>query len=361
MLCPCEIQRESLQNSKRVRLHRRRTQEVLQGCSAGARKQMNPEPSLRPYGDAPPERGGPSPHLSDYWQVVLRRLWLVLLVFGVTTASAIFAVSRQRVYFQSSLSLQVNDPAQPARGLVQPGRISGLDIFVDPIESEIQVLRSTQIATAVVDSLGLRLRSVSADQVHSDLFLDARVTSDAEDQRLQLVYDGEERNAQLRTINGTAVGTAVVGTRLESPSLSFTLQPPPEEARVYELELVPAAAVAGEIMGNLSAAPRQSTNLIDVYFLAPDRIIVPRILNAAAAKLRRRGAERAARRATADIDFVEQRLDSARIQLTRSAAQIRAFRESDAYSDLPVRYSRTTARRFVKRRINSATRLGIFT
>ena len=150
MLCPCEIQRESLQNSKRVRLHRRRTQEVLQGCSAGARKQMNPEPSLRPYGDAPPERGGPSPHLSDYWQVVLRRLWLVLLVFGVTTASAIFAVSRHRVYFQSSLSLQVNDPAQPARGLVQPGRISGLDIFVDPIESEIQVLRSTQIATAVI-------------------------------------------------------------------------------------------------------------------------------------------------------------------------------------------------------------------
>ena len=305
---------------------------------------MNPEPSLRPYGDAPPERGGPSPHLSDYWQVVLRRLWLVLLVFGVTTASAIFAVSRHRVYFQSSLSLQVNDPAQPARGLVQPGRISGLDIFVDPIESEIQVLRSTQIATAVVDSLGLRLRSVSADQVRSDLFLDARVTSDAEDQRLQLVYDEEGRNAQLRTIDGTAVGTAAVGARLESPSLSFTLQPPPEEARVYELELVPAAAVAGEIMGNLSAAPRQSTNLIDVYFLAPDRIIVPRILNAAAAELRQRGAERAARRATADIDFVEQRLDSARIQLTRSAAQIRAFRESGAYSDLSVQEQQLVTR-----------------
>ena len=106
---------------------------------------MNPDASLRPYGDAPPpERSASSsPHLSDYWQVVSRRLWLVLLVFGVTTASAIWAVSRQRVYYQSHLSLQVNNPAQSARGLVQQSAISGLDIFVDPIQSEIQVLRST--------------------------------------------------------------------------------------------------------------------------------------------------------------------------------------------------------------------------
>src|SRR5688572_19561584 len=129
------------------------------------RKQMNPEPSLRPYADVEPERAGSSPHLSDYWQVVSRRLWLVLLVFGVTTASAIWAVSRQRVYYQAHLSLQVNDPAQGARGLVTPGRISGIDIYVDPIESEIQVLRSTPIAAAVADSVGLRLRPTSEDLV----------------------------------------------------------------------------------------------------------------------------------------------------------------------------------------------------
>jgi len=141
---------------------------------------MNPEPTLRPYGNADPDRSGPSPHLSECWQVVSRRLWLVLLVFGVTTASAIWAVSRQRIYYQSHLSLQVNDPAQPARGLT-PGRISGLDIFVDPIESEIQVLRSTPIAAAVVDSLGLGLRPASDDRVRSDLFRDMRVEQGAPD------------------------------------------------------------------------------------------------------------------------------------------------------------------------------------
>jgi polysaccharide biosynthesis transport protein len=294
-----------------------------------------PAESLRPYGDAPPERStGGSPHLSDYWQVVSRRLWLVLLVFGVTTASAIWAVSRQRIYHQAHLALQVNDPAQTARSLVAPGRVSGIDIFVDPIESEIQVLRSTPIAAAVVDSLGLRLKPASSDRVRSDLFRDVRVAPNAPDGRFELVYDAAGRTAELRTPDGTVVGTAAVGSRMETPSVGFLLQPAPGEARSYQVDIVPTGSAAGEIQENLSATPRASTNLIDVYFISPDRVIAPRILNLAGSELRQRGAERVARRATADIDFVEQRLDSARGQLARSAASIRAFKQSPGYTNL---------------------------
>jgi succinoglycan biosynthesis transport protein ExoP len=290
--------------------------------------------SLRPYGDAPPpERpAGGSPHLSDYWQVVSRRLWLVLLVFGVTTASAIWAVSRQRVYYQAHLALQVNDPAQTARSLVAPGRVSGIDIFVDPIESEIQVLRSTPIAAAVVDSLGLRLKP--AGRVRSDLFRDVRVAPDAPDGRFELVYDATGRSAQLRTLDASVLGTAAVGSRMETPSIGFHLEPAPEEARTYAVDLVSTGVAAGEIQENLSATPRASTNLIDVYFISPDPVVAPRILNLVASELRQRGAERVARRATADIDFVEQRLDSARGQLARSAAGIRAFKQSPGYTNL---------------------------
>ena len=35
------------------------------------------------------EAVGTSPHIADYWQVIARRLWLVMLIFGVTTAAAI--------------------------------------------------------------------------------------------------------------------------------------------------------------------------------------------------------------------------------------------------------------------------------
>ena len=51
----------------------------------------------------------------------------------------------------------------------------------------------------------------------------------------------------------------------------------------YPLDLIATSSAASEIVANLSATPRESTNLIDVYFLAPDPIVVPRVLNVAAA------------------------------------------------------------------------------
>ena len=73
---------------------------------------MAHEPALRPQGD--PEGGYPAnaPHLSDYWQVLSRRIWVVVAGFVSTTSVAIWFVSRQQTFYQSSLAVQVEDPLQ---------------------------------------------------------------------------------------------------------------------------------------------------------------------------------------------------------------------------------------------------------
>ena len=63
------------------------------------------------------ELAGSSPHIADYWQVITRRLWLVVLIFGATTASAIWAVSQQRTIFETTSSIQINDPLEITRQL----------------------------------------------------------------------------------------------------------------------------------------------------------------------------------------------------------------------------------------------------
>lgn len=293
---------------------------------------MSTEPTLRPYGDVEPERFGGAPHLSDYWQVISRRLWLVLVVFTVTAASSIWAVSRQRVFYQGSMSLQVNDPLERQRGLVVGARVSGMDIFVDPIESEIQVLRSSSIATVVADSVGLRLRRVPADQLRSELFRDIHVDKDAPNGRYQLVYEADGREAVLRMTDGTTLGSAFVGDRLDAGFVSFVLQRPPSETRVYDVEIVPTTAVLGEI--SFSAAPRESTNIIDVSLVHPDPALVPPILNAAGHALREKGAERVRQTARADIDFINERLDSAQSQLEQSTSAIQSFKKTQDFMDL---------------------------
>ena len=296
---------------------------------------MTSEPSLRPFGDAEPERTGGVPHISDYWQVIARRLWLVLVVFTVTSASSIWAVSRQRVFYQGTLALQVNDPLQRQRGLIAAGRVSGMDIFVDPIESEIQVLRSSTIASTVADSMGLRLRRVPPDALRSQLVQGVRVAAEAPEGRYQLVYGADGRSAIFRAPDGTVLGTAEVGTRLDAGFLSFDLQPPPDESRIHDLEIVPVIAVQGEAA--FAASPREATNIIDVSLIHPDPLLVPGILNFAGLALREKGAERVRQQARADIDFINERLDSAQSQLTRSMTQIRDFKKTQAFTNLSSR------------------------
>ena len=60
---------------------------------------------------------GASPHIVDYWQVISRRLWLVVLIFGVTTASGIWASSQQSTVYETNSSIQINDPLEVTRQL----------------------------------------------------------------------------------------------------------------------------------------------------------------------------------------------------------------------------------------------------
>ncbi len=141
---------------------------------------------------------GASPHIADYWQVISRRLWLVVLIFGVTTASAIWAVSQQRTIYETRNSIQINDPLEITRGLSSPSmRVSGLNIYVDPIESEIQVLASAQVARQVIDKLAMRVLPGNTNLTRSELFLDAWMDPDMPDGPLQLVYDEEGVQARI--------------------------------------------------------------------------------------------------------------------------------------------------------------------
>ncbi|HEX9885631.1 MAG TPA: polysaccharide biosynthesis tyrosine autokinase, partial [Longimicrobiales bacterium] len=226
-----------------------------------------------------------------------------------------------------------------ARGLVTGGvRVTGMDIYVDPIQSEIQVLQATQLARAVADSVGLRLFPVGPDLVRSDLALNPVVAPGTASGLYQLVYDGSGVNAELRSEDGQVLGAGSVGTVLDAGAISFTLQPPPREDRIYGLRVVPSEAVAGEITGALTASPRgESTNIIDVFYVSPDPVLAPRVLNAMAAELRDRGARRVAQQAAQSIVFIEDNLDSIRQERETSARRIQQFRESGEFTNLTAR------------------------
>ncbi len=118
----------------------------------------------------------------------------MLVIFTVTTASSIFKVSQSRTTYTATVALQVNDPQDRSSGLVNIPSVGGLNLFVDPIESEIQVLGSATIKATVVDSRGMRLARVPVEDARSLIMRDVWVAPDVPDyQSFRLIEEFEGR------------------------------------------------------------------------------------------------------------------------------------------------------------------------
>ena len=283
------------------------------------------------------ELAGPSPHIADYWQVVARRLWLVVVIFGVTTASAIWAVSQQLTIYETRSSIQINDPLEVTRGLTGSSLgLSGVNLFVDPIESEIQVMASAQVARRVVEELGMRVLPENVDLVRSQLFLDAWVDPAMRDGPLQLAYDNEGVQVRILDAAGRELAEGPVGMVLDMELLRLTPQPPPNEDRSYGLVIRPTSDVQNEVLGRVGAESVESTNIVSLGFQGPDPIMAPRILNGATAALQEFGREKVRDQAQRELDFIEQRLDGAQTLLQASSQEIRDFKATAEFTNLTI-------------------------
>ena len=238
---------------------------------------------------------------------------------------------------ETTSSIQINDPLEVTRQLTVRSRgLSGISLFVDPIESEIQVLASAQVARQVVDELGMRLLPEDANLIRSQLFLDAWVDPELPDVRLELADDDEGVQVQILDATGRELAAGPVGSVLDAGPLRLTPQPPPNEDRRFGLVIRPASAVQGEVQGRLAGQSLEQTNIVHVAYRGPDPILAPKILDRATAALQSFGRDRVRDGAQRELEFIEQRLDSAITLLQESSQEIRTFKESAAFTNLTI-------------------------
>ncbi|MDT8368277.1 MAG: polysaccharide biosynthesis tyrosine autokinase [Longimicrobiales bacterium] len=295
-----------------------------------------------PPGDTPYLPRDDVGHIADYFSVFTRRLWLILGIFGITTAAAIWAVARQETVYQARLALQVNDPIERGRSLVDRPLVSGLDLFSDPIESEIQVLRSSQLARSVVHRLGLRLDLEGTDLPRSEVIDHAVVDSLAPDGvRYRLEYDGSG-SATLFDEAGRELGSAAIGERLVAAGagFSFPVQAVSDPVARFTLVVRDPIPVAAELTAGIAASRRENTSILDVSFIHDDRATTDDIVNALAEELRAIGARRVSAQAVRDIEFIREQLDSARTERSRIASRLQDFQQSRDFFSLSDRERR---------------------
>ncbi len=286
------------------------------------------------------ETGYERVHLEDYWRVVRRRLWLVVLTTVLALVAAYWSASRRPQLFRTSLTLQVGDP-RGRMGHLGDQDVSSNMLWTDPVESELQQLSTLSVAMWVVDSLQLRLQSpdIPRDLLIEEAYLnrglvgvgDHRIRID-DDGRFVIESEGAEGELSGRT--GTLV-TFPAGTLL----VRLGVQP-----GTYRLRVISQSAAESMVTGGLAASIRPETNLIDVTYTGTDPQLSIKILNAAAAALRDLGVGRSRAWADARSEFIRNILEDAGNRLRESLQDVEDYKQSRGLTSLSAEEERVLSR-----------------
>lgn len=294
-------------------------------------------PTDKPAGQLPEARYE-RVHIEDYWRVVRRRAWLILLTTLVAVLAALWAASRSPQLYRSALTLRVGDP----RGRL--GQLGDLDLtpnmlWTDPVESELQQLSTQAIAQWVVDSL--QLRAQSRDLPRALLLADVQLGVPAVpgEYRVQVGAGG---TVELRDGSESSARGAT-GQPLAFPGGSLVVRGGVEPG-TYTLEVISQSAAEALVSGGLAASIRPETNLIDVTYTGTDESLAPRILNAVAAALRNLGVSRARDWASARSEFIRGRLEEAGTNLRSALQAVEEYKQDRGLATLSAEESRVLQR-----------------
>lgn len=269
--------------------------------------------SPQPLGPVRPQSGGqgappqePVEETIDLREIlgVLRRH--AILVLGIAAACLLltaYVVLRQVPQYRAAAVIRLQDE----RGAMTGGLGSGFDGMmvgrsIDPVMSQMQVLRSRAVATEVVERTGLRMVSTtqefSAGRLEGVQIAEAFTTD-----TLHLSFADDE--VRVRGQRGEI--SAAYGTPVLISGIQFTV---PQRPGTDEAELIVLTREKGieRFLQNLSATIRESTDVIDVSYTSADARWSQEIVNTAVEVFQAQSALAAQQQARRRREFLQEQL-----------------------------------------------------
>ncbi|HEX8904575.1 MAG TPA: polysaccharide biosynthesis tyrosine autokinase, partial [Longimicrobiaceae bacterium] len=298
----------------------------MNGMVARDRIPAPPAPVEAPQPDAyEVEAGSSEMHPIREYVALLRRHWLVVLGVTVVVAGAgLYQLVRMLPVYQATATVRLTDVRRAMTG--EMGMAYGqqqLSMYTDPLLSEIQVLRSQELARGVARRAGLRLRPADAS-IPQGLVADPSVAESAPRQTVNLMF-GE------KTYDAAAAGRharAAYGAPVELGGIRFAIRSRPQ-AGTGQLEVVSLDDAAAQVLGSLVSVPRENTDVVDIRFKAGDPQLAQRVTNAAALEFQAMNAGSAQRESRRRRMFLEEQLHATDSTLLTAQAALSAFRSRE--------------------------------
>ena len=265
-------------------------------------------------------------NLREAVRVLRRHLWIVLGLTGVTLGVATFLALRAEPVYRATAVVRLADARRSLTGNLVENPSGPTGRSVDPLLSQLEVLRSRTIAGAVVDSMGI-LR-VRVRDIPASLLGGVRLAPDAPGDSLGLLF-----SAGGFIVRGHAGEVqASYGAHVEMDGVGFTVARQPE-LRTAAIVLVSRDSAVDALLARLRIRVRENTDVADVTYSAADPERAHEVVNRLVEVFRLTNAAAARQESERRREFIESRLrfnDSLLAAAQQSLSGFRSRRRYDA-------------------------------
>jgi len=275
------------------------------------------------YPESPAEVEG-SFTLRDLARLLRRNIWLVVSCVVLIGVATFYLVSRQPPQYRATATIRLKDEREALTGGIE-GALADqmLGRSVDPLLSQMEVMRSRTVALAVVDSLGLRL--VPADDNTRRAFLsNIRVDEGVIGDTLQFQF----------TTSGYAVSgdsgvlKAEYGVPVAHSGVQFTVASFPGIDQAA-FAILPHEVVVEHFRKNLRALRRELTDVVEVSYTAGTPELAQEIVNVTVAVFQNVNAREAQEQSRRRREFLGDQLAKSDSSLAVAQAELSEFRRRE--------------------------------
>ena len=236
--------------------------------------------------------------------VVLRRnAWLILAVAAVTAGVAWYRFSRQLPLYKASALVRLVD----ARSSVAGGFGGASPEFqywqVDPLRSQLEVLKGRSVLGSIVDSLGLRITAVPPTRTSAVRTVLEVEAPEGVSARVGFVFAPDT----LTAAGGGVSRSFGYGERVAIGDARFIVHRHPGFEEV-EAVLTSREDAISSLMAGLQLQLRDGTDAVDVEYTANDPTFAREVVNASVAQFQKSSAQAAQEDSRRRRIFLEEQL-----------------------------------------------------
>jgi succinoglycan biosynthesis transport protein ExoP len=220
------------------------------------------------------------------------------------------------VTYQATAVLRVAGERRALTGEAQPE----LSRTADPYLSLTSLVKSRGVMGAVVDSLGLRLRSTTPEY-SAERLEDVHVDPAAPSDTIQVTFYQNGVKAKL----ADQEARAAYGQPLNLGPVRFSVRSAPQLSSAT-LAVIPREMAVDNLLGSVVALWREGTDLIDIWYSSPDPRAAQRVVNTVVKSFQQLNILTAKQKSSRRREFLEDQLKQTDSMLARAQADLAAFR-----------------------------------